>query len=113
MTKRSFALLGFLFLTLTACAGSDGTETTAPAGPAVYVRNLVYEPADITVEVDQSLTWVWDDEGTAHDVVGDGFRSELLTTGTFVHTFDAAGVYPYVCSIHPTMVGTVTVNAGG
>ena len=113
MTKRSLTLLGVLFLTLTACAGSGESETTAPTGPAVYVRNLVYEPADITVEVDQSLTWVWDDDGTVHDVVGDGFRSELQTTGTFGHTFDAAGVYPYVCSIHPTMVGTVTVEAGG
>ncbi|MEX0698412.1 MAG: copper-binding protein [Acidimicrobiia bacterium] len=113
MTKRSFTLLGVLFLTLTACAGSGETATTAPTGPAVYVRNLVYEPAGITVEVDQSLTWVWDDDGTAHDVVGDGFRSELQTTGTFVHTFDAAGVYSYVCSIHPTMIGTVTVEAGG
>lgn len=30
--------------------------------------------------------------------------------GTFTATFTAAGDYPYHCSIHPNMVGTVTVT---
>lgn len=105
--------MSVLLLAMTACGGSGGTETTPPDGPAVYLRNLVFEPADITVQVDEALIWIWDDDGMAHDVVGDGFRSALLTDGTFSHTFDTAGVFPYVCSIHPTMVGTVTVAAGG
>ena len=29
---------------------------------------------------------------------------------TFTFTFTTAGVYPYHCTIHPTMVGTITVN---
>ena len=34
--------------------------------------------------------------------------------GTYVHTFAAAGVYPYYCVIHgPGMQGTVNVVAGG
>jgi plastocyanin len=38
----------------------------------------------------------------------------IATTVTFSHTFANAGVFPYHCAIHPTMMtGTVTVNSGG
>jgi plastocyanin len=29
---------------------------------------------------------------------------------SFSHTFDKAGQYPYFCSPHPNMVGTVVVT---
>ena len=29
---------------------------------------------------------------------------------TFEHKFDAAGEFPYFCTLHPTMVGKVTVS---
>lgn len=32
--------------------------------------------------------------------------------GNFVHTFNTVGVFGYHCSIHPVMVGDVTVQAG-
>jgi Copper binding proteins, plastocyanin/azurin family len=56
-----------------------------------------------------TVTWVWDDEGMAHDVSGDGFKSEIQTEGTFSHTFEESGDYPYVCTLHSGMRGTVTV----
>ena len=45
----------------------------------------------------------------SHDVSGDGFKSEIQTEGTFSHTFDDAGDYPYVCTLHAGMRGTLTV----
>jgi len=33
--------------------------------------------------------------------------------GTFAHMFAAAGTFPYHCSIHSGMTGSVTVQAGG
>jgi plastocyanin len=33
--------------------------------------------------------------------------------GTYSHTFACLGTYPYHCSIHPSMHGSVTVSAGG
>jgi plastocyanin len=44
-----------------------------------------------------------------HDVSGDGFKSEIQTEGTFSHTFEDAGAYPYFCTLHSVMKGTVTV----
>ncbi len=37
------------------------------------------------------------------------FRSEIQTEGSFSHTFDDTGDYPYVCTLHSGMRGTVTV----
>jgi plastocyanin len=33
-----------------------------------------------------------------------------ITDGTFSYTFDEAGVYEYVCSLHSNMRGTVFVQ---
>ena len=44
-----------------------------------------------------------------HDVSGEAFRSEIQTEGSFTHTFDETGDYPYVCTLHSGMRGTVTV----
>jgi plastocyanin len=35
-----------------------------------------------------------------------------MTEGTFSHTFDHAGVYDYVCTLHGNMRGTVFVLEG-
>jgi plastocyanin len=112
MSKRVLLTIGLSLLVLTACAGEE-SEPTAPDGPAVFLRDLAYDPVDITVQAGETVTWVWDDNSTAHDVVGEGFRSELVTSGTFAHTFEEPGTFPYVCSIHPNMVGTVIVEGPG
>ena len=49
----------------------------------------------------------------AHSVVADdgAFESDTLDTGaTFSTTFDTPGTFTYVCGIHSSMQGTVTVT---
>lgn len=80
--------------------------------PAVTVRAVdnKYLPADIEVEPGQAVRWVF--EGMMeHDVVAEdgSFVSELMTAGSYTHVFDAAGEFPYDCSIHPEMTGIVRV----
>jgi plastocyanin len=41
------------------------------------------------------------------------FQPLLVPKGTFKHTFTEAGDYAYYCGLHPNMVGTVKVAAGG
>jgi plastocyanin len=70
-----------------------------------------YSPNPLDVEIGQTVTWV-NDDSVIHTVTStDGtFDSNMLQRGqTFSHTFDREGGYPYYCTLHPNMVGTVSV----
>ncbi|MGC0365206.1 plastocyanin [Rhodococcus sp. 27YEA15] len=104
-------------LALTGCTSTtDSSEPEAPvSGPVVTVTAMAYSPASITVDVGDTVTWVFDDNGMAHDVNGLGsargkLRSPLKKSGTYTHTFTEAGTYDYTCTPHPEMRGTVVVN---
>jgi plastocyanin len=96
---------------------------TAP-GVTVHVLTVGgnrFSPRDVTIVVNQTVTWVWPEGQTeAHNVSpGDGSippRSGNLTAGptTYAYTFTAPGVYTYYCEAHGLpggtgMAGTVTV----
>jgi plastocyanin len=106
-------LVGLLALTLSAC-GTSGATTTAPAtdqvGPTVTIQDLAYTPETLTVQAGATVTWVWRDGAIAHDVKGDGFRSEVMTEGTFRHRFTEPGTYDYLCTLHPNMTATIEVT---
>lgn len=99
--------LTILLVTLAAC----GTNPSEPVGAdSVAVRDNSFGPAVLEVASGTTVTWVW--QGHApHDVVGDGFASEIQDSGEFTHTFDTPGTYDYVCTLHPGMTGTVTVRS--
>ncbi|KRR15488.1 amicyanin [Bradyrhizobium lablabi] len=78
---------------------------------AVHIDNFVFEPAQLTVKVGQTVTWTNRDD-IPHTVVCAGkFRSKTMDTdGTFSFTFTAPGDYKYFCSLHPHMTGMVKVE---
>ena len=78
---------------------------------AVHIDNFVFEPAQLTVKVGQTVTWTNRDD-IPHTVVCAGkFRSKTMDTdGTFSFTFAAPGEYKYFCSLHPHMTGMVKVE---
>ena len=89
--------------------------SVAPAGADdnVIIKNFMFTPMNLTVTAGTTVTWD-NEDGEPHTVVslaGD-FRSEALDEkDRFAHQFIAPGTYKYVCSIHPRMVGTITVVA--
>jgi plastocyanin len=108
------AVLAALLLTFGLLAGCGGSTTTSTAGSAVQVimANRSYSPQQVNVRVGDTVTWV-NQDSPQHDVVADNgeFKSNLFDKGgTFSFTFTKAGTYPYHCSIHPGMVGTVVVQ---
>lgn len=106
-----------LLLGSTACGGSDSNENgggfdAAPSGPTVEVKDFTYTPANLTVPTGTTVTWKFEDSAP-HDVLADdqSFSSPLLNDGkTYQFTFTEPGSYPYICSIHPYMMGAVTVQ---
>jgi plastocyanin len=108
---KLMSLMAAAALVLVACGGDAGETSVPPpsSGTTVVLKDLVYQPAELTIAAGETVTWVWDDGDIQHDVVGDGFATELITEGEFSHTFTEPGSYPYICTIHPTMTGTITV----
>ena len=78
----------------------------------VKIDNFSFGPATLTVAVGTTVTWTNHDE-IPHTVVSTDkvFKSKVLDTDEkFSFTFSKAGTYPYFCSIHPKMTGTVVVR---
>ena len=98
--------------------GSGGGEGGA-GGPTVSMKNIQFQPADISVSAGDTITFM-NDEAVPHDVkkaAGPGRDFESGPEGgmqegdAFELTLDEAGKYEYVCRVHaPGMAGTITVK---
>jgi plastocyanin len=96
---------------LLANAGST-SDVTIVAGSSDPTHVHSYSPGTLAVKVGATVTWVNKDTVT-HTVTSQGrslFDSGNLPTGaTFSFRFTQIGTYPYYCTIHPWMKGTVVV----
>ena len=92
-------------------AASGGAAPAAGAG-AVTIKDFAFDPGDLTVAKGTTVTWKHDDSATHRIKSGDGsFDGEDLKNGdSFEHTFDTAGTFDYICGIHPSMKGKITVS---
>lgn len=80
---------------------------TVDVGAGNSLGYFTFAPAAVAVSPGTTVTWTWSGKGGAHDVVAleSAFRSPLTDRpdATFVHTFDAPGVYRYYCTPHRGM----------
>jgi plastocyanin len=93
-------------------AAAGLAPVVAADGTTVKIHDFAFAPAQLTVKVGTTVTWVNDDD-IPHTVVATGkaFRSKALDTNDkFSFTFTAAGSYEYFCSLHPHMKATVVVQ---
>src|ERR1700753_2834613 len=125
LRKQLAAALAVGVLLLAGCSASRPTagasssvpmasaSVTAPAAPVsgnqVNIDGFAFVPATLTVSARTTVTWTNRDEEPHTVAASDGsFHSPGMGTGaTFSHTFGTAGTFDYVCSIHPSMHGTV------
>lgn len=108
-----FVLLGLAFVLKTNQSPNSAQDTEI-----VTVSDSQFTPAQVTINVGDSVMWV--NEGSLpHNVNADdgSFRSGDPSTGawTYTFTFTTPGTYPYHCEVHGApggigMSGTIIVQ---
>ena len=89
------------------------------ASPSCANDDSCYVPNKITINEDNEVEWI-NEDSTVHTVTSgtsreghDGFFDSgiIIPRGEFEFTFNDfdVGTYPYYCTAHPWMVGSVTV----
>lgn len=115
-----------LMVALAACSSGTPRPTASPKststtmsstgvpGAQIVISNFAYSPMNLTVSPGQQVTVV-NHDSTAHTLTaatGSAFNTGTIgpgKTGTFTAP-TKPGSYPYICSIHQFMHGTVTVR---
>jgi plastocyanin len=105
---RTLALGAMTGLVAVAIAGSP----TWAADIQVKIDNFTFNPQQITVKAGDTVTWTNHDD-IPHTVTSKTllFRSKAVDTDDkFSFTFAKPGSYPYFCSLHPHMTGSIVVE---
>jgi plastocyanin len=123
MVKRILMIafvIAALGIGLAACGGGGDSTPAAAQAPAsggggakVAVQDNTFTPGDIKVKSGDTVTFT-NDGGVTHTVTatdGADFDSGPLAPGkTFSFVAAGHGKISYVCTIHPGMQGTITVD---
>jgi plastocyanin len=78
----------------------------------IVVKSFMFTPMNMKIKAGTKITWMNKDE-EPHTVASDEglFRSPAMDTDeSFSYKFDKPGTYHYTCTIHPRMIGTITVE---
>ncbi len=118
--KRLGSVLVGLALVFAACGGGGGDGASGDGGsgasdlPPNYVlaKGLKFRPDKLTVKVGDEVTFDFDDGSTAHNAVADdkSFDTGVHTEKSVQVKMDKPGTHKYVCTLHPGMEGTITVQ---
>jgi plastocyanin len=101
-------------------APEAGRNAPAPSGEAVRAEKVeivefTYDPDPVTIQVGGKVTWLNQDPAPHTATADDGsFDTGTLEQGKLrSETFKEAGSFPYHCTIHPQMTGTIEVVESG
>ena len=97
--------------------GGAGGGAEAKANVAVALKDVEFQPQDVTVKKGGTIRWT-NEEDVPHDVTkksgpGKNFssgRANMQKGDTYEQSFPTAGKIDYICTVHPKMVGTITVK---
>jgi len=85
--------------------------TTVAGGATITVANFQFSPADVEITVGQTVAFNFTGgTHTASAVDGSWSSGEKSSGGNFEISFDQPGTYAFVCQIHGSMQGTITVT---
>ena len=106
--------------TFLAVMGMGMVLGAAPGNPsasaAVLVEGYAFAPATVRIPVGGSVTWTLGADPEQHTVTPVApapfeDSGNLFSGDTFEVTFEEPGTWEYLCTLHPTMRGSVVVLA--
>lgn len=118
---RAVVVLALAVCAIAAIAGcgKNSNPTVPPVTADVTIEIVAnsgatsFSPSPRTVTVGQTVSW-HNALGATHTATADGggFNTGSIAAGATSTpiTMSTAGTFAYHCSIHPSMVGTLTVN---
>jgi plastocyanin len=88
------------------------SPSPSPQSNTVTISGFAFSPASLTVAVNATVTWT-NNDASAHTATSDGSTwdtGSIAQGGSKSVTFSTAGTFPYHCSSHPSMHGTIVVQ---
>ncbi|GGY38660.1 cupredoxin domain-containing protein [Streptomyces omiyaensis] len=111
-----------MLIALAGCSGGSAPTSPSPSTPSttsvseerIVIEDFRFEPADLTVSPGAKVSVV-NEDSAPHTVTAEApsaFDTSTIEGGrTAMFTAPStAGAYRYLCGIHPSMMGTLTVR---
>ena len=118
MRRMSYALLAVVAAIALGMSAAPAQAAKTVVIDAVDTPASVFQPANVTVEVGDTVRWEFDQALVAHTVKSQGtnwaqpINEQRGPNGAPINrTFTAPGTYNFLCDIHAGMTGSVTVQA--
>ena len=91
------------------------TRTASVSDNTITIEKNTFRPANMTVKVGSTVRWYnTDDHPHRIEFADKAFSASAFLLGSSQSAsqrFDRPGTYDYDCTIHPSMQGTITVEA--
>lgn len=103
---------------LASCSDSNGPDNNAPPPLTASVTATTgqqFTPSNVRIATGGTVTWVFQSLG--HNVTFEGTAGApenipgVNSNTSIARTFSTNGTFPYHCTIHPAMKGTVQVSS--
>ncbi len=117
-----FVVLMIIFL-VSACTASQADQQQAADKTigraqgaekivAVSIKGFKFVPAEVNIKIGETVVWTNGDSvpHTVESSDGTLKSDELSKGGTYRYTFAKPGKYDYICGIHPSMHGSISVQ---
>ena len=119
MTEKRFrtsltvaVAIAALALVPTVAFGGGGGNARPASTHTVTLKDIAFHPGNLSIHRGDTVTWLWRDGETEHNVTGKGFHSRTQAHGSYSVRFTHSGTFSYRCTIHEAegMRGKIIVH---
>lgn len=118
MTEKRLSTLIALAVAIAALAlvptvaFGGGRGARSASTHTVTLKDIAFHPGNLSINRGDTVTWLWRDGSTEHNVTGNGFHSRTQAHGSYSVRFTHSGTFAYRCTIHEAegMRGKIIVH---